>query len=68
MKQTTNARDKGRVYYLLAFLAAQKEQGEQLLPALSAFLKEDKDYYKKLAEQHLTPYRDRPFLKRLKNL
>ena len=68
MKQTTNARDKGMVYYLLAFLAAQKEQGEQLLPALSAFLKEDKDYYKKLAEQHLTPYRDRPFLKRLKNL
>ena len=68
MKQTTNARDKGMVYYLLAFLAAQKEQGEQLLPALSTFLKEDKDYYKKLAEQHLTPYRDRPFLKRLKNL
>ena len=68
MKQTMNARDKGMVYYLLAFLAAQKEQGEQLVPALSAFLKEDKDYYKKLAEQHLTPYRDRPFLKRLKNL
>ena len=68
MKQTMNARDKGMVCYLLAFLAAQKEQGEQLLPALSAFLKEDKDYYKKLAEQHLTPYRDRPFLKRLKNL
>lgn len=68
MKQTTNARDKGMVYYLLAFLAAQKEQGEQLVPALSAFLKEDKNYYKKLAEQYLTPYRDRPFLKRLKNL
>ena len=68
MKQTTNARDKGMVYYLLAFLAAQKEQGEQLVPALSAFLKEDKNYYKKLAEQHLTPYRDRPFLKRLKDL
>ena len=56
------------VYYLLAFLSAQKEQGEQLNPALSAFLKEDKNYYKKLAEQHLTPYRDRPFLKRLANL
>lgn len=68
MKQTTNARDKGMVYYLLAFLSAQKEQGEQLVPALSAFLKEDKNYYKKLAEQYLTPYRDRPFLKRLKNL
>ena len=68
MKQTMNARDKGMVYYLLAFLAAQKEQGEQLNPALSTFLKEDKNYYKKLAEQHLTPYRDRPFLKRLKNL
>lgn len=68
MKQTTNARDKGMVYYLLAFLVAQKEQGEQLVPALSAFLKEDKNYYKKLAEQYLTPYRDRPFLKRLKNL
>lgn len=68
MKQTTNARDKGMVYYLLAFLSAQKEQGEQLVPALSAFLKEDKNYYKKLAEQHLTPYRDRPFLKRLKVL
>ena len=68
MKQTMNARDKGMVYYLLAFLAAQKEQGEQLNPALSTFLKEDKNYYKKLAEQHLTPYRDRPFLKRLKDL
>ena len=34
------------VCYLLAFLAAQKEQGEQLVPALSAFLKEDKDYCK----------------------
>ena len=68
MKQTMNARDKGMVYYLLAFLAAQKEQGEQLNPALSTFLKEDKNYYKKLAEQHLTPYRDHPFLKRLKDL
>lgn len=68
MKQTTNARDKGMVCYLLAFLAAQKEQGEQPVPALSSFLKEDKGYYKKLAEQHLTPYRDRPFLKRLKVL
>ena len=68
MKQTTNARDKGMVCYLLAFLAAQKEQGEQLNPALSTFLKEDKNYYKKLAEQHLAPYRDRPFLKRLKDL
>ena len=62
MKQTMNARDKGMVYYLLAFLAAQKEQGEQLNPALSTFLKEDKNYYKKLAEQHLSPCRDRPFL------
>ena len=68
MKQATHSRDKGMVYYLLTFLSAQKEQGEQLNPALSIFLKEDKDYYKKLAEQHLAPYRDRPFLKRLKDL
>ena len=58
IKQATHSRDKGMVYYLLAFLSAQKEQGEQLVPALSAFLKEDKNYYKKLAEQYLTPYRD----------
>ena len=68
MKQATHSRDKGMVYYLLTFLSAQKEQGEQLNPALSTFLKEDKNYYKKLAEQHLAPYRDRPFLKRLKDL
>lgn len=68
MKQATHSRDKGMVYYLLTFLSAKKEQGEQLNPALSTFLKEDKNYYKKLAEQHLAPYRDRPFLKRLKDL
>ena len=68
MKQATHSRDKGMVYYLLAFLSAQKEQGEHLNPALSTFLREDKNYYKKLADQHLTPYRDRPFLKRLKVL
>lgn len=68
MKQATHSRDKGMVYYLLTFLSAQKEQGEKLNPALSTFLKEDKNYYKKLAEQHLAPYRDRPFLKRLKDL
>ena len=68
MKQATHSRDKGMVYYLLTFLSAQKEQGEQLNPTLSTFLKEDKNYYKKLAEQHLAPYRDRPFLKRLKDL
>ena len=68
MKQATHSRDKGMVYYLLTFLSAQKEQGEQLNPALSTFLKEDENYYKKLAEQHLAPYRDRPFLKRLKDL
>ena len=68
MKQATHSRDKGMVYYLLTFLSAQKEQGEQLNPDLSTFLKEDKNYYKKLAEQHLAPYRDRPFLKRLKDL
>ena len=68
MKQATHSRDKGMVYYLLTFLSAQKEQGEQLSPALSTFLQEDKNYYKKLAEQHLAPYRDRPFLKRLKDL
>lgn len=68
LKQATHSRDKGMVYYLLTFLSAQKEQGEQLNPALSTFLKEDKNYYKKLAEQHLAPYRDRPFLKRLKDL
>ena len=68
MKQATHSRDKGMVYYLLTFLSAQKEQGEQLNPALSTFLKEDKNYYKRLAEQHLAPYRDRPFLKRLKDL
>ena len=68
IKQATHSRDKGMVYYLLAFLSAQKEQGEHLNPPLSIFLREDKNYYKKLAEQHLTPYRDRPFLKRLKVL
>ena len=68
MKQATHSRDKGMVYYLLTFLSAKKEQGEQLNPALSTFLKEDKNYYKKLAEQHLAPYRDPPFLKRLKDL
>ena len=46
----------------------QKEKGEELDPALSTFLKEDKNYYKKVAEQHLNPYRDRQFLKKLKDL
>ncbi len=40
----------------------------KLAPALSTFLKEDKNYYKKVAEQHLNPYRDRHFLKKLKDL
>ena len=56
------------VHYLLAFLSDQKEKGEELDPALRTFLKEDKNYYKKVAEQHLNPYRDRQFLKKLKDL
>ena len=68
MKPSANSRDKGMVHYLLAFLSNQKEKGEELAPALSTFLKEDKNYYKKVAEQHLNPYRDRQFLKKLKDL
>jgi len=56
------------VHYLLAYLSDQKGKGEELAPALSTFLKEDKNYYKKVAEQHLNPYRDRQFLKKLKDL
>ena len=68
MNQSTNSRDKGMVHYLLAFLTDQKEKGEQLDPILSPFLKEEKNYYKKLAEQHLNPYRDRQFLKKLREI
>lgn len=68
MKPSANSRDKGMVHYLLAFLSNQKENGEELDPALRTFLKEDKNYYKKVAEQHLNPYRDRQFLKKLKDL
>ena len=68
MKQSANSRDKGMVHYLLAYLSDQKGKGEELAPALSTFLKEDKNYYKKVAEQHLNPYRDRQFLKKLKDL
>ena len=68
MNPSANSRDKGMVHYLLAYLSDQKEKGEELAPALSTFLKEDKNYYKKVAEQHLNPYRDRQFLKKLKDL
>ena len=66
--QSANSRDKGMVHYLLALLADQKEKGRQLDPVLSTFLKEDKNYYKKLAEQHLNPYRDQQFLKKLREM
>lgn len=68
MNQSANSRDKGMVHYLLAFLTDQKEKGRQLDPVLSTFLKEDKNYYKKLAEQHLNPYRDQQFLKKLREI
>ena len=68
MNPSANSRDKGMVHYLLAFLSNQKEKGEELDPALSTFLKEEKNYYKKVAEQHLNPYRDRQFLKKLKDM
>ena len=68
MNQSANSRDKGMVHYLLALLTDQKEKGRQLDPVLSTFLKEDKNYYKKVAEQHLNPYRDRQLLKKLKDL
>ena len=68
MNPSANSRDKGMVHYLLAFLANQKEKGEELDPALSTFLKEEKNYYKKVAEQHLNPYRDRQFLKKLNDM
>ena len=68
MNSFANSRDKGMVHYLLAFLSNQKEKGEELDPALSTFLKEEKNYYKKVAEQHLNPYRDRQFLKKLKDM
>ena len=66
--QSANSRDKGMVHYLLALLTDQKEKGRQLDPVLSTFLKEDKNYYKKLAEQHLNPYRDQQFLKKLREM
>ena len=66
--QSANSRDKGMVHYLLALLTDQKEKGRQLDPVLSTFLKEDKNYYKKLAEQHLNPYRDQQFLKKLREI
>ena len=68
MNQSANSRDKGMVHYLLALLTDQKEKGRQLDPVLSTFLKEDKNYYKKLAEQHLNPYRDQQFLKKLREM
>lgn len=68
MNPSANSRDKGMVHYLLAFLSNQKEKGEELDPALITFLKEEKNYYKKVAEQHLNPYRDRQFLKKLKDM
>lgn len=68
MNQSANSRDKGMVHYLLALLTDQKEKGRQLDPVLSTFLKEDKNYYKKLAEQHLNPYRDQQFLKKLREI
>ena len=68
MNPSANSRDKGMVHYLLAFLSNKKEKGEELDPVLSTFLKEEKNYYKKVAEQHLNPYRDRQFLKKLKDL
>ena len=68
MNQSANSRDKGMVHYLLALLTDQKEKGRQLDPVLSTFLKEDKNYYKKVAEQHLNPYRDQQFLKKLREI
>ena len=68
MNQSANSRDKGMVHYLLAFLSDQKGKGEELDPVLIPYLKEDKNYYKKVAEQHLNPYRDRQFLKKLKDM
>lgn len=68
MNPSANSRDKGMVHYLLAFLSNKKEKGEELDPVLSTFLKEEKNYYKKVAEQHLNPYRDRQFLKKLKDM
>ena len=68
MNQSVNARDKGMVHYLLALLTDQKEKGKQLDPVLSTFLKEEKNYYKKVAEQHLNPYRDQQFLKKLREI
>ena len=68
MNQSANSRDKGMVHYLLALLTDQKKKGRQLDPVLSTFLKEDKNYYKKLAEQHLNPYRDQQFLKKLREM
>ena len=68
MNQSVNARDKGMVHYLLALLTDQKEKGKQLDPVLSTSLKEEKNYYKKVAEQHLNPYRDQQFLKKLREI
>ena len=68
MNQSANSRDKGMVHYLLALLTDQKEKGGKLDPVLSIFLKEEKNYYKKVAEQHLNPYRDQQFLKKLREI
>ena len=68
MNQSANSRDKGMVHYLLALLTDQKEKGRKLDPVLSIFLKEEKNYYKKVAEQHLNPYRDQQFLKKLREI
>ena len=68
MKQSANPRDKGMVHYLLAFLLRQEEKGAELDAVLLGFLREDMNYYRKVAEQQLNPYRDRQFLKKLKEM
>ena len=56
------------VHYLLAFLLRQEEKGAELDAVLLGFLREDMNYYRKVAEQQLNPYRDRQFLKKLKEM
>ncbi|KXT74384.1 Transcriptional regulator, LuxR family [Streptococcus sp. DD10] len=62
MNRYGNPRDRGLVNYFLALLAYQKEI---TFPSLRRELTEDFSAYAKVARQHLNPYRDKYFVKKL---
>lgn len=68
IERYSNPRDKGMMYFLLAFLSHKELVGDLQQAEIGQFLEHDFHVYAQIAEQHLNSYRDAYHLAELQKM